>query len=112
MIDKARVAAVSKYYDRNGMLDRKWEEEASLLAHSKECCKMLGALVVREAYATERGVSDLLICYDGRFFAAELKAIDGMPSVPQLKFIEKVEAAGGHGAVVYTLRDLLMLLLQ
>lgn len=112
MADKARTMAISKYYDRNGVLDCMWEKEANLLAYSIECCKMLGALVIREAYATECGVSDLLICYDGRFFAAELKARYGKPTITQLEFIKKVEAAGGHGAVIYTLRNLLELLLQ
>lgn len=112
MNDTSRFMSISKYYDRQGMLDCRWEKEASLLDYSIECCKMLGAVPVRMAFATEKGQSDLIICHNGRFYAAELKARTGTPSAQQLKFITKVEAAGGHGAVVYTLRDLLTLLLQ
>lgn len=112
MADKKLTMMVSTYYERQGALDCKWEEEADLLANCTECCKMLGALPIRMAYTTKNGQSDLLICYEGRFYAAELKARNGTPSPQQLKFIEKVEAAGGKGAVVYTLRDLFRLLTQ
>lgn len=103
---------VAQYYTKNGMLDRKFKEEARLLSNALECCAMLGALTVRMAFTTKNGQSDLLICYKGRFFAAELKAADGVSSELQRRFIEEVEAAGGKGAVVYTLHDLLELLMQ
>lgn len=103
---------VAGYYQKNGMLDRKWKEEAHLLSNALECCAMLGALAVRMAFTTKNGQSDLLICYRGKFYAAELKAVDGVSSQLQRKFIEEVEEAGGKGAVIYTLHDLLDLLMQ
>lgn len=103
---------VAQYYTQHGMLDRKWKEEARLLSNALECCSMLGAVAVRMAFTTKNGQSDLLICYKGRFYAAELKAQDGVSSELQRRFIEDIEAAGGRGAVIYTLHDLLELLMQ
>ena len=54
------------------------------------------------------GVSDILavapaVCHCGapiaRFYALELKAEGGRPTIEQLEFINKINAAGGYGAV-------------
>lgn len=78
-------------------------EEAALQKKVIEMCEIMGGLVVREAYATKRGISDLLVCYNGSFVALELKDDQGKPSPQQLKFIAKVVKAGGRAAVVRTL---------
>ncbi len=81
--------------------------EAPFLKLAKEFVGMLEhCLVVREAAATVSGVADILLCYNGLFIAAELKAINNEPSPQQLKFIQDVRAAGGRGAVCRTLYDI------
>ena len=85
-----------------------YRQEADFLKKAEEFCSMIGpsCLVVREAAATRNGVSDLLLCYRGRFIACELKRDNGEPSIQQLKFIEKVKAAGGSGGVCKCLADI------
>lgn len=81
------------------VLTTRFATEAKLLEYSIAFLETLGATVVRQATATERGVSDLLVCYRGVFIACELKAIGGTPSPQQIKFINKVRASGGVGGV-------------
>lgn len=109
---KYPVDRVVAYYKEKCEYDYLWEREANLLNRCIECCKMLGALVIREAFATEQGNSDLIICYNGCFYAAELKDATGVPSAQQLRFIDKVINAGGRAAVVRTIEDLIELLTQ
>lgn len=68
------------------------------------------AHAIRNAFATKRGSSDLLVCLNGVFMACELKARDGTPSDLQLEFIEKIKAAGGVAAVCSCLADILDLI--
>ena len=84
--------------------------EADFLEAATGFCKVAGILVVRQAQATRRGVADLLLCCNGRFIAAELKAEDGEPTPHQLKFIDKVIDNGGLGAVCSTLGEIWELL--
>lgn len=102
---------VKVYYIHKQLFNVKFDTEAKLLSHAKDMLGMLGALVIREAHATKNGTSDLIICYKGRFIAAELKDDRGTPSVQQIKFISKVQAAGGNAAVVATLAQLFELLM-
>lgn len=87
-------------------------EEAVLLKNVKEMLDLMGALIVRESKATKRGVSDLLVCYRGRFVAIETKDDTGAPSPHQLKFILKVREAGGIADVVTTVEQAFALLLK
>ena len=72
---------------------------------------------------TEAGVSDLLICLDGRFLAVEVKAperygnsedraISEGPTVKQLAFGSRVSAAGGTFAVCATVEGFLAVLAE
>lgn len=45
------------------------------------------------------GVSDLCFLHRGKFYALELKADDGRPTVEQMQFISDVNAAGGYGCI-------------
>lgn len=87
-----------------------YEKEADFLKEAITLCEMLESCVVRQAFATKRGVADLILCYHGLFVAAELKDSTGTPSRQQLNFIKKVEAAGGRAKVVDNLHDLFWLL--
>jgi len=53
----------------------------------------------------QKGVSDFIICVDGIFVAAELKAADGIALPHQKLFIEEIQRAGGIGGICYTLHD-------
>lgn len=50
---------------------------------------------------TKSGIPDLLICCNGHFIGAELKASDGTPSALQIKELRKIQQAGGIGILVY-----------
>ena len=53
------------------------------------------------------GVSDLLICYKGRFIALELKVGNYQPDPLQVRYLEKVREAHGFGLLLRdTLDDL------
>lgn len=50
-----------------------------------------------------RGVSDICALHAGKFYALELKAEDGRPTVEQLKFLSDVNEAGGYSCLCYGL---------
>ena len=50
---------------------------------------------------TRSGVPDLLICCDGVFIAAEIKAGRGRPSALQIREIHRILDAGGLAVLVY-----------
>lgn len=82
-----------------------YETEAEMLSNTKKLLEYAGACIVREASPTRRGISDLLVCYNGRFIAIELKDRIGETSKHQDKFIEKVQAAGGLAQACRTLSE-------
>jgi len=49
------------------------------------------------------GISDVCAIYDGKFYALELKALDGRPSEAQQEFIDQVNRAGGFAGIAYGL---------
>ena len=53
----------------------------------------------------QKGVSDFIICVDGMFVAAELKATGGTASPHQRLFIKEIQRASGIGGVCYSLYD-------
>lgn len=111
-----REMNVHAYYlhnkDRYNKFTEAPTEEAALLKNVKEMLDLMGALIIRESKATKRGVSDLLVCYKGRFVAIETKDDTGAPSPHQLKFILKVREAGGTADVVTTVEQAFALLLR
>jgi hypothetical protein len=94
-----------------GRMSLNYNCEAKFLKDAKEFVSMLeNCVVVREAAATVNGVADLLLCYNGRFIACELKKKNGTPSPQQLNFIAHVKKAGGEAAVCKTLVDVWLML--
>jgi hypothetical protein len=63
-----------------------------------------GARVIKiwgdEEGLQERGISDFLICYRGRFVALEVKTANGKVARAQELFLKSVIEAGGIGKVV------------
>lgn len=46
------------------------------------------------------GIPDIIVCWDGRFYAFEVKTETGRPTKLQEAVIRKIKAAGGAVAVV------------
>ena len=89
-----------------------YTEESELISDTRTFLELLpNARIVRAEAVTERGISDYLICYRGRFIAAELKDDVGTPSKPQLKFISEIKESGGIAGICRNLKDVLDLLL-
>jgi Holliday junction resolvase len=65
-----------------------------------------GAYVVKIIQANKAGVSDILACYEGKFFAIEVKRPSGgVVSKLQKYHLEKVRKAGGIGLVARSWED-------
>lgn len=50
---------------------------------------------------TKSGIPDLLICCNGYFIGAELKASNGTPTELQIRELIKIQNASGIGVLVY-----------
>ena len=50
---------------------------------------------------TKSGIPDLLICCNGYFIGAELKASNGTPSELQIRELIRIQNASGIGVLVY-----------
>lgn len=53
------------------------------------------------AQFTKEGIPDILACIDGKFFAIEIKAANGKPTIIQLVNLRKIRQAGGIGILLY-----------
>lgn len=56
-----------------------------------------------------KGSPDILALHDGTFYGIEVKRPGGVVSLAQKEFIEKINQAGGVGAVVYSVDDVIKL---
>ena len=101
-----RKERIKKYFAP--IWSKEYTTESNFLKDAKELCRMLApkCIVVRAEAVTIAGVADLLLCYEGRFIAAELKKQTGIPSPQQLKFIAEIKEAGGKAAVCKNLKEL------
>lgn len=63
-----------------------------------------GAYVLNP-YSAEEGTPDLIVCYEGRFFALEVKTDTGRASKIQLHRLAQVESAGGVARIVRSVAD-------
>ncbi len=54
---------------------------------------------------SQAGVSDFIVCLNGRFIALEIKAVGGKLSQLQSAFLDKVVVAGGKAAVCFNVED-------
>ena len=50
---------------------------------------------------TKEGIPDILACVNGFFYAIEVKAPNGKPTVIQLVTLRKIRQAGGVGLLLY-----------
>ena len=65
----------------------------------------MGAYVVKVIKANRSGVADLLVCYQGKFIAVEVKSEFGVVSPLQKYHAELVQKAGGISIVGYGASD-------
>jgi len=68
-----------------------------------------GLVVIKKEqgrFSNAAGISDRLLCYKGIFIAIELKKVGGVLSDNQRNFLKKVTAAGGIGAVCYSVNEI------
>jgi Holliday junction resolvase len=83
--------------------------EEKVVAAIRKRLAQVGALVVRvpRTRFTVAGVSDLLVCYRGRFIAIECKAPTGSYDVTsaQCMFLLNVAGAGGRWCVARGVED-------
>jgi hypothetical protein len=84
-------------------------KEGDITRGIRQVLGQLGAVAVKfwGGPMTERGVSDLLCCYEGRFLAIEVKRPGGRVSPEQERFLERVRAAGGIGLVIHSIDELI-----
>lgn len=92
------TAGVNIFYDQMSV-------EHDLQSWAMDMLATAGAYVIRNAWATRRGVADLTVCFNGKFIAIELKDNEGAPSAHQRKHIANVIAAGGIACVCRTLSE-------
>ena len=90
-------------------LNQEYEEEATLLAKAKEwLAGQPDVLCMRVCDRYHKGYSDLILCVDGVFVAAELKDNKGTPSAHQKLFTAEVIRHGGIAkADVKTLQQII-----
>lgn len=87
--------------------------EALLLKHVRAFVELLPkAKLTRIEAGSERGNSDVIICYRGRFIAVELKDNIGKPTKQQLIYIKEIRESGGIAGICRNLLDVYNLLLQ
>jgi len=60
---------------------------------------------VWQGLGSQKGVSDIVGLYDGKFFACEVKTEKGKLSEHQAKFLKMVVINGGNGFVARSLED-------
>lgn len=60
---------------------------------------------VKTITSNARGVPDLIVCYNGFFFAFEVKSETGRASVLQEYNLEKIQNAGGRCCIVRSVND-------
>ncbi len=65
---------------------------------------------ILKGLGVKAGVSDLIFCYDGRFYALELKTEKGALSESQDKFVNDCLNVGAWVGVAYGLNDALKIL--
>lgn len=94
---------ILKYIKPN--LDKQHTSEASFLATVIEFLEMLPETKMIRITMQKSGISDIIVCYKGKFVALELKDDIGTATQQQIEFIEDILAAGGKAAVCRTLRE-------
>jgi hypothetical protein len=54
-----------------------------------------------------KGTSDIIACFEGRYYAIECKLDYNKPTPEQLEFLKSVISAGGLAIIAYKLEDVI-----
>ncbi len=80
-------------------LSKKW------IKNFKAQCSEIGIFArtinIHGHASQERGISDYLVCYEGKFIAIEFKTVLGKTTSYQQNFLDEVYHAGGVALVIY-----------
>ena len=60
---------------------------------------------IKTIQCNERGVPDLLLCYNGKFIALEVKSDTGRASNIQQAQMQRIRKAGGTAEIVRSVED-------
>lgn len=58
-----------------------------------------------QTLGSKKGVSDIIGCINGKFFAIEVKVLGGLPTDHQINFMAAVRSAGGIAFVAYGIEE-------
>lgn len=72
--------------------------------------KSAGAYIVKTMKASKGGTPDVLCCYQGKFYAMEIKRPGEIPEPLQRYQLEKIQKAGGIAGVVRSVDDAKLML--
>jgi hypothetical protein len=90
------------------------QDEAVLHNHIENLLRLRGAYWVHSRMdkktANRKGVPDFIVCYQGVFVGIEAKVGGNKPTDEQMEQLEAIMEAGGHGALVYSLDEVIALL--
>lgn len=88
-------------------------KESQLLSDAKEFLQLIPDIkLIRFEAGEVHGVSDLLVCIEGKLVAIELKDNTGVASPQQLTFIADIHKSGGVAGIARNLTDVKNLLLE
>ena len=81
-------------------------KETDITRQIKDVLKHAGAFPIKIAGGPfQHDISDLLVCFEGKFVAIEVKRPKGRLTDGQEKFLHNVRAAGGIAFVAYSVDD-------
>ena len=81
--------------------------EAQLTKQIRDMLRSLRIMHVKiwQGLMSEKGISDIIGCYKGKFFCCEIKTATGKVSEHQKRFLERVREAGGIAIVARSCED-------
>ena len=74
--------------------------------------KDIGAYAVKTMVSSRNGTPDILCCFNGRFYAFEVKDILGKATELQGYNIRLIQKAGGRASVVRCVNDVKQILME
>lgn len=87
---------------------KRYKQEATLTSRVREWLMFQDDIHFYKASDRyNKGISDFILCVNGVFVGAELKADKGTASPHQELFIKQVKEAGGIAGVCYTLAEVI-----
>jgi hypothetical protein len=109
VIDPKILLAISKRNTKESQYNKKvFDNEAKFQTYVLKRLKQLPKnrlKVFKTMKSNEMGVSDLILCVDGKFVAIELKHKGNQPTEHQRLFIEAIRLSGGLAGCAWSWAD-------